>query len=81
MTRLPSPRLAALFVTALLGAAVVVGLALVPLGWAALAPYLLVVMTGLALLVRQARAVRAQRDDGRTCSCCTTTVYDPVEIR
>ena len=33
----------------------------------------------LALLVRRKRA--APRPAGRTCGCCTSTVYDPVEVR
>ena len=74
-----STRLGALFLTALSGVLVVVGLALVPLGWPALAPYGLVVVVGLGLLLR--RAARLRRPTGRTCSCCTSTVYDPVEIR
>ena len=74
-----STRVAALFWTALLGVLAVVGLALSPLGWAALAPYLLVVLVGLAVLVRRARAMRPV--EGRTCSCCTSTVFDPVEVR
>jgi hypothetical protein len=75
-------RIAALFVTALVGVLVVIGLMLAPLGWPALAPYLLVVVTGMALLVRRARALRAPAHaDGRTCACCTGTVFDPVEIR
>ncbi|MCW2598596.1 MAG: hypothetical protein JWM02_425 [Frankiales bacterium] len=76
-----STRLAALFVAALLGLLVVFGLALAPLGWAAETPYLLVVAVGLGALVRQARALKAPEPAGRTCSCCTSTVYDPVEVR
>jgi len=76
-----SKRLAALFVAALLGVLVVVGLALSSLGWAVLAPYLLVVGVALVLLVRKAQVLRAQQRHGRTCSCCTSTVFDPMEIR
>ena len=74
-----STRIAVLFWVALLGVIAVVGLALTPLGWAAEAPYLLVVLVGLALLVRRARALTVP--EGRTCSCCTSTVFDPVEVR
>jgi hypothetical protein len=75
-----SKRLAALFVTTLLGVLVVVGLALSPLGWVAEAPYLLLVAVGLSLLVRRARALR-RPPEGATCSCCTSTVFDAVEVR
>jgi hypothetical protein len=70
---------AVLFLTALLGVLVVVGLALAPLGWIAEAPYLLVVALGVGLLVRRARVVKTSH--GRTCNCCTSTVFDPVEVR
>jgi membrane protein implicated in regulation of membrane protease activity len=79
-----STRLAVLFVSALAGLLVVLGLALAPLGWVVETAYLLLVVTGLVLLGRKARALRQAKDshdDGRTCRCCTTTVYDPVEIR
>jgi hypothetical protein len=75
-----STRLAVLFLTALLGVLVMVGLALAPLGWIAETPYLLVVAVGLGALVRRARVVK-HAPDGRTCSCCTSTVFDPVEVR
>ena len=74
-----STRLAVLFWMAIIGALAVVGLALAPLGWVLEAPYLLVVLVGLALLVRRSRALRVP--EGRTCSCCTSTVFDPVEVR
>jgi hypothetical protein len=73
-------RLAVLFWLSLVGVLTVLGLVLAPLGWAAEAPYLLVLILGLALLVRRARALAAA-DSGRTCSCCTSTVFDPVEVR
>jgi uncharacterized membrane protein YoaK (UPF0700 family) len=82
-----SPRLAKLFVVALTGALVVVGIALASLGWAVLAPYLLLVVLGFGVLVRRARVLRAHQHEqheqrgGRTCGCCTSTVFDPVEIR
>ena len=77
-------RVAALFVTALVGLLVAVGLALSALGRPVLAAYLVLVAVGLGLLVRRARALARHRGDadaGRTCSCCTSTVFDPVEIR
>ncbi|MGZ6792092.1 MAG: hypothetical protein ACXVFV_04000 [Mycobacteriales bacterium] len=75
-----STRLAALFLTSLVGVLVVVGLALTPLGWVAEVPYLLAVAVLLSLLVRRARALR-RPPAGATCSCCTSTVYDQVEVR
>jgi hypothetical protein len=79
-----SARLAALFVAALLGVLAVVGVAAASLGWVALGPYLVGVVAFLALLVRRGRALvrqQAPTDDGRTCTCCTSTVHDPVEVR
>ncbi|MCW2498490.1 MAG: hypothetical protein JWN87_166 [Frankiales bacterium] len=75
-----SPRTAGLFVAALVGVLTVVGLALAPLGWLALGPYLVVVLTGIVLSARKAQALR-RHQAGRTCTCCTSTVFDPVEIR
>ena len=71
-------RLQALFVTALLGVLAAVGLALSALGWVVVVGYAIVLVTGLALLARRARR---QNNEGRTCSCCTSTVFDPVEVR
>ena len=77
-----SRRIAALFVSALLGVAVVVGLALSPLGWPVLVPYTVVVLVALGLLVRKAAGLRraAEQPAGRTCTCCTSTVFDPVKV-
>ncbi len=83
-----STRLAGLFLASLGGVLVLLGLVLAPLGWAAEAPYLFVVVVGLGMLLRKARTMKraaseasGQHDDGRTCSCCTGTVFDPVEVR
>jgi len=78
-----SRALAALFLVALLGTLSAIGLALSALGWVALGPYLGLVAVGLVLLVRKARTLtpQAKHTDGRTCSCCTSTVFDPVEVR
>ena len=45
--------------------------------------YVIGIATFLVLVGRRARAQRraTQRAEGRTCQCCTTTVFDPVEIR
>lgn len=78
-------RLAALFVAALLGTLVIIGLALAPLGWVVEVPYLLLVALGLGALMRTARELRraqaARLSAGRTCTCCSSTVHDPVEVR
>jgi hypothetical protein len=74
-----SRRLATLFAAALLGVLVVVGIALTSLGWVALTSYLVVVGVGVTAAVRRARALREPA--GRTCTCCTSTVFDPVEVR
>jgi hypothetical protein len=39
-----------------------------------------VVLTGVVLSARKAQALR-RHQAGRTCTCCTSTVFDPVEIR
>ena len=76
-------RIAALFVTAVLGLLVALGLLLSSLGLVVLVGYVAVVLIGLVLLVRKTRTLKAivHARSGRTCSCCTTTVFDPVEIR
>ena len=81
-----STRVAALFVSALLGVLVVGGVAVSALGRPVLAGYLVVVAVGLGLLLRRARSLARHRagagaGSGRTCACCTSTVFDPVEIR
>jgi hypothetical protein len=65
-----------LFAVALLTVLTAVGVAVSALGWAALSAYLLVVLTALGLAVRRQRAQQA----GRTCTCCTSTVFDPVTV-
>jgi hypothetical protein len=76
-------RLAVLFLSALLGLAVVGALVAAMLGPWVLAAYLVVEVAGLVVLAKRARTVRAafHRAQGRTCTCCTSTVFDPVEIR
>lgn len=77
-------RVAALFMSAVVGLLVMVGLALSTFGWIAAASYAAVVLVALGFVVRSARTLRLGRGkpaDGSTCSCCTTTVFDPVEIR
>jgi uncharacterized membrane protein len=66
-----------LFAVSLLCVLTAVGFAVSALGWAALSAYLVLVVALLVMAVRRQRA----KQDGRTCQCCTTTVYDPVEVR
>jgi hypothetical protein len=74
---------AKLFLVALVGVLAAIGLAISALGIWVLASYSGVVLVLGALMVKRARrAAQASRhSDGRTCSCCTTTVFDPVEVR
>jgi ABC-type enterochelin transport system permease subunit len=72
-------RLTVLLAVAILGVHVMIALALALVGPVPCIAYVLVTNVALALLVRRKRA--AQRHTGRTCSCCTSTVYDPVEVR
>jgi hypothetical protein len=73
-------RLTLLFATALVGTHVVVILALAKLTPLAAVGYVL--LTTVGLLTFSVRRMRAQRHpSGSTCDCCTTTVFDPVEIR
>ena len=77
-------RLAGLFAAALLGVLVVLGLLAAALGTPVLVGYVAVVVPAPVLLVRRARALQqpaAPAAEGRTCSCCTSTVFDPVEVR
>jgi hypothetical protein len=67
-----------LFGAALGAVLVAVGVALSALGWIAVTAYVLVVATVLGLGVRRQRA--QQQESGRTCSCCTSTVFDEVKV-
>ena len=79
---MPSRALAALFLTAAAGLVVVVSLALSTVGPTAVLVWAALVLVALSLGIRRARALRQGRDQpaGRTCSCCTTTVHDPVKV-
>jgi hypothetical protein len=66
-----------LFSVALLCLLTAIGFAVSALGWVALAAYVLVVV---GLVFRAVRRERA-RTAGRTCECCTSTVFDPVDVR
>ena len=70
----------ALFGTALVGVGLIVGIALSNLGAVVLVGYLVLLAVGAAALVRRVRS-QQQLPEGRTCTCCTSTVHDPVEVR
>jgi hypothetical protein len=76
-------RLAVLFLLAMTGVFVAIGLVAASLGPFVLPGYLVGVTVFVALLGRRARTQRATavHDSGRTCQCCTSTVFDPIEIR
>ena len=74
-------RLSTQFLAACGGVLVVLGIVVADLGGPlALAAYVVVTLALIGLAARRARALTA-RPAGRTCSCCTGTVYDPVEVR
>jgi hypothetical protein len=76
-----------LFLVALLGVLFAIGVAVAELAgsWASLA-YSVVVLGLLVVGAARARAAqervreRGNSGGGRTCSCCTTTQYDPVKV-
>lgn len=78
-----SIRIAALFVAAMTGVLVALGIVAASLGRTVLVGYVVGAVAFLVLLARRARAERAARlrAQGRTCRCCTSSVFDPVEIR
>lgn len=73
-------RLQVLFLLALLGVLVALGvLAAAVGGWPALVAYAVVAL-GL-VLVGAARARRSvRRQEGHTCDCCTSTIHDEVTV-
>jgi len=76
-----SRRVQARFLLALAGVLVLFGVLAAQLGGpVALAVYAVVVLALLVAGVARARPV-APPASGRTCSCCTTTVHDPVQVR
>ena len=80
-------RLQVLFLVALLGVLLAVGLAVQALlgGWAALA-YAVAALLLVCIAAARARAAqqrareRARSASGRTCTCCTSTQHDPVKV-
>ena len=80
----PVPRqLAALFLLAVTGVLVAIGLVVdAALGTVAAVVYTAAVLTlrlvGAQLVKRRARVAAIQA--GRTCTCCTGSVHDPVQV-
>jgi VIT1/CCC1 family predicted Fe2+/Mn2+ transporter len=76
-------RVQVLFLAALLGVLVVLGIALGAVAgpWT-LAGYAVVVLVLLVVGAGRAKAAqeRSRRAAGRTCSCCTTSQHDPVKV-
>jgi hypothetical protein len=79
----PSRRLQVLFLVALVGVLVCVGLGVLALaGPAAAAVYAVVALGLLSVGGARARAKQqaARREAGYSCSCCTTSQHDPVKV-
>jgi hypothetical protein len=76
-------RLQVLFLVALLGVLLAVGLVVDELAgrWAAVG-YAVVAVLLVSVAAARARAAqaRARVVAGRTCTCCTTTQHDPVQV-
>ncbi len=81
--RLPSTRLRVLMSLALLGVLLLVGLVVGALA-GPVGVVVFVVLAGVLVTVgiRRGRAVLAPTPlpPGRTCTCCTTSQHDPVEV-
>ena len=69
-------RLQAQFAMALIGVLIAVGVVLASFILWLVIPYVAVVLVGLATLRARARDAR-----GHTCTCCASTVHDPVQVR
>ena len=81
--RLPSTRLRVLMCLALLGVLVLVGVVVAAVaGSVGLAGYavLAAVLVVLGVLRGRAALAPAALPPGRSCTCCTTTHFDPVEV-
>ena len=75
-------RLQVLFLLALLGVLGAAGLVVADLGGTLPATaYAAVALGGLLYAAGRARSAAAAAPPGRTCTCCTSTVHDPVEVR
>ena len=76
-----TPVLQRLFLLAAAGVLFALGLVVASFGLLVVTAYAGVVLLLVGLGVRRARAVvRSQRPGGRTCTCCTSTVHDPVQV-
>ena len=81
----PARRVQVLFLAALLGVLVVLGVVVGELAgrWAVLA-YSVVVLVVLSVVGSRARAAQARparlSAGGRSCTCCTTSQHDPVKV-
>ncbi len=76
-------RLQLLFLLALLGVLVAVGVVVVDLlGPVAGVVYAVLAVGAVLVAAGRARAaaVEARRAAGRTCTCCTTSHFDPVKV-
>lgn len=49
-------------------------------GHIALAVYLGLLLAPVPIAIRSARRRAARRGAGRSCTCCTATVHDPVRV-
>ena len=72
-------KLAILFLVAFVGVVAMLTLAAAALGPFAGAAFLMPTAVGVGLLARRARPARSPAE-GRTCTCCTSTVHDPVTV-
>jgi hypothetical protein len=80
-------RLQLLFLVALLGVLLILGIGVAELAgtWAGVA-YAVVVLGLVAVGAARARAAQQRAQEpvpgtaGRTCTCCTTTQHDPVQV-
>ena len=80
-------RLQVLFLVALLGVLLAIGLAVaglagpwVALGYAVVALVLVGVAAGRARAAQERARERARTAAGRSCTCCTTSQHDPVQV-
>jgi len=78
----PVPRrIAVPFLLAAAGVAFIVGLVIYAVaGIIAVLSYLLLVLSPLVSWFRTSRLRSTRLAAGRTCTCCTGTVHDPVQV-
>jgi hypothetical protein len=69
------------FLLATAGVVFIVGVASYAVaGLTALLAYLLLILAPVAVWVRAGRRRASRLAAGRTCTCCTGTVHDPVQV-